>query len=96
MESVVLSPCENYTEGECRKALEAALAPIDGLGWDIAGDFTSHEYEITQDGRPIVYISKEWMTWGDSYLLDIQNPADEIVALAVVITIDCVVEQQNN
>ena len=33
MESVVLSPCENYTEGECRKALEAALAPIDGLDW---------------------------------------------------------------
>lgn len=68
---------------------------IDGLGWDIAGDFTSHEYEITQNGHPIVYISKEWMTWGDSYLLDIQNPADEIVALAVVLTIDCVTDSNS-
>ena len=44
---------------------------IQGLGWEIEGDFLSHEYEITQNGQPIVYISKEWMTWGDSYQLDI-------------------------
>ena len=30
------------------------------------------------------------MTWGDSYMLDIENSADEIMALAVVLTIDCV------
>ncbi|MBR3601900.1 MAG: hypothetical protein IKL49_06230 [Lachnospiraceae bacterium] len=32
------------------------------------------------------------MTWGDSYELSIANPEDEIVALAVVLTIDCVME----
>ena len=56
----------------------------------------AHDYEITKNGRPIVSISKEWMTWGDSYELNISDPADEIVALAVVLTIDCVVESQNN
>ena len=65
---------------------------IEGLGWEIDGKFMAHEYEITQNGRSIVSISKEWMTWGDSYELDIQNPADELVALAVVLTIDCVTE----
>ena len=69
---------------------------IEGLGWDIEGHFMAHDYEITKNGRPIVSISKEWMTWGDSYELDITDPADEIVALAVVLTIDCVVEAQNN
>ena len=69
---------------------------IDGLGWQIEGSFWEHEYRITQGGRPIVNIEKEWMTWGDSYMLEIGNPADEILALAVVVTIDCVVEQQNN
>lgn len=68
---------------------------IDGLGWEINGSFTAHEYEITQNGRPIVSISKEWMTWGDSYEVDIANPADEIVALAVVLTIDCVTESNS-
>ena len=65
---------------------------IDGLGWEIDGSFMAHEYEITQSGRTIVSIRKEWMTWGDIYELNITNPSDEIVALAVVLTIDCVME----
>ena len=69
---------------------------IDGLGWEIHGRFMEHEYEITKYDRPIVSISKEWMTWGDSYELNIADPADEIVALAVVLTIDCVNEADSN
>ena len=68
---------------------------VEGLGWEIEGRFMVHEYEITQNGRSIVSISKEWMTWGDSYELDITNAADEIVALAVVLTIDCVTESNS-
>ena len=65
---------------------------IEGLGWEIDGSFMAHDYQITKQGRKIVTISKEWMTWGDSYELDIADPADELVALAVVIAIDCVTE----
>ena len=65
---------------------------IEGLGWEIDGSFMAHDYQITKRGRKIVTISKEWMTWGDSYELDIADPADELVALAVVIAIDCVTE----
>lgn len=67
---------------------------IDGLGWNIEGSFWAHDYEITQNGRPIVTIMKEWMTWGDCYELNIANPGDELVALAVVLTIDCVMAAQ--
>jgi len=69
---------------------------IEGLGWVIEGSFWEHDYQITQNGSPIVTITKEWMTWGDSYELDIAPGADEILALAVVLTIDCVREAQNN
>ena len=69
---------------------------IDGLGWEIDGSFMAHEYEITKNGFTIVSISKEWMTWGDSYELNISNPQDEIVALAVVLTIDCVLAAQSS
>ena len=65
---------------------------IAGLGWEIDGSFMAHDYQITKRDRKIVTISKEWMTWGDSYELDIADPADELVALAVVIAIDCVTE----
>ena len=65
---------------------------IEGLGWEIDGSFMAHDYQITKRDRKIVTISKEWMTWGDIYELDIADPADELVALAVVIAIDCVTE----
>jgi uncharacterized protein YxjI len=67
---------------------------IDGLGWEIEGSFLAHDSRITKAGRTIVTISKEWMTWGDSYELNISDPRDEIVALAVVLTIDCVMAAQ--
>ena len=69
---------------------------IEGLGWEIDGSFWAHDYQIIQNGYPIVSISKEWMTWGDSYEVDIKNPQDEIVALAVVLTIDCVLDAQSS
>ena len=82
---------------EIKKELSLFLPKfsIDGLGWEIGGSFWEHEYTITQGDRPIVSISKEWMTWGDSYALNIANPADEIIALAVVLAIDCAAASKN-
>lgn len=69
---------------------------IEGLNWSVEGDFWDHQYQIIQSGRTVVSIQKEWFTWGDSYALDIASPQDEIYALAVVLAIDCVNEQQSN
>lgn len=68
---------------------------IEGLGWDVDGDFLDHDYEITCNKRPIVSISKEWFTWGDSYMLDIANASDAVYALAVVLAIDCVIAMKD-
>lgn len=65
---------------------------IDGLGWEIDGQFWLHDYEIRSDGRVIVTIQKEWMSWGDSYELNIADSRDEVMALAVVLAIDCVLD----
>ena len=69
---------------------------VEGPNWEVTGHFLEHNYEITGNGHPVVTIEKEWMTWGDCYELNIANPADELVALAVVITIDCIIESRNN
>ncbi len=69
---------------------------IDGLGWEISGDFWAHDYEITQYGRPIVIIHKEWMTWGDCYALDIADAGNELLALSVVLAIDCVLAAESH
>ena len=60
------------------------------------GDFFDHDYAITKNDEKIVGISKEWFTWGDSYELDISEYANEVIALAVVLAIDCVIDAQRN
>lgn len=68
---------------------------IEGMNWVIQGEFFAHDYDILQDGVKVASISKEWMTWGDSYELDIQIPGDELAVLATALTIDCVLAQSN-
>lgn len=69
---------------------------IDSLGWEIEGSFWEHEYEIRRGGQVIARIYKEWLTWGDSYCMDISDPGDELAVLAVVLAIDCVAEARSN
>lgn len=84
--------CGDRHVAEIKKAFTFLLPKytIDGLNWEINGSFMAHDYQITQNGNPIVSIRKEWMTWGDSYELNISDPQDEILALSVVLAIDCV------
>lgn len=70
---------------------------IIGPDWTVEGNWHGHDYEVTSPTQGcIVRIAKEWMTWGDSYKLDVADPADELLALAVVLAIDCAVSIQNS
>ena len=69
---------------------------IEGLDWQIQGDFWSHNYEICSGGSTIVRISKVWFSWGDSYELYISNDEDELPALAAVLAVDCVLAADAN
>ena len=69
---------------------------IEGPGWEVKGDFFSHDYEIVENGRTIVAIHKKWMAWGDSFELDIVDESQEVLAVAVVIAIDAVMDDQGS
>jgi uncharacterized protein YxjI len=69
---------------------------VDGLNWQVEGNFTGHDYAIYAEDGPVVEIRKEWMTWGDTYGLNIADPLHELPALAIVLAIDAVQEQQKN
>ncbi len=69
---------------------------IEGLSWKIDGDIFAHDYRITCGGQYIASIHKRWMTWGDSFEIDIAHEQDTIMALAVIIAIDCVIDNSQN
>ncbi len=68
---------------------------IEGLGWEVLGNFLEHEYEIWRDGLIIAVVKKAWLTWGDFYELEVAHDEDELSALAVLLCIDCAVAQAN-
>lgn len=68
---------------------------VEGLGWDIDGDFFAHNYRLTTLGSPVASVSKQWFTLGDAYEINIASDADEVNALAVVLVIDACLARQN-
>ncbi len=69
---------------------------IDGLNWKIDGNLLAHKYTIKENGISIAIIDKEFFTWGDSYTLDISDSAEEIIALSVILAIDCILDSSRS
>lgn len=61
---------------------------VDCNGWRVEGDLLGWEYSVYSNNLLVLRIFKEILHWGDTYILDFQNPADELLGLLVVITID--------
>ncbi len=57
-------------------------------GWSIEGDLMEWNYDVYDGDRVVVQITKEWLSWGDTYVLDISDPEDELLGLLLVIAID--------
>lgn len=67
---------------------------IDGPSWQVGDFFLEHDYQLVENGKAVVDTSKEWLTWGDAYALDIANETNTVLALGVIIVIDCVIASQ--
>ena len=67
---------------------------VHGPDWTVQGKFTAHDYTVTQGELPVVTIHKKWMSWGDSYEIDIADPSKELLVLSVVLAIDAVMAAQ--
>ena len=66
------------------------------LNWTIEGDFTAHQYKITDDLNSNISISKEYLSWGDTFVLEFDRCNHEIEAICSVLAIDNVVDQEGN
>ena len=69
---------------------------VEGLGWQVHGNFWDHAYEVMDGDRTVASVAKRWFSWGDTYEILIPDGMDEIMALAVVLVIDACIEAANN
>ena len=62
---------------------------IEGIPWRMEGDFWAHEYSLLDQNGTVMRMSKHWFTWGDSYELDIPDPANGLMSLCIALAVDC-------
>lgn len=61
---------------------------IDYNGWNVEGDFIGWNYSVRDGWNTVMSIFKEPFHWGDTYIIDFNNPDNEIEGLLLTIAID--------
>ena len=69
---------------------------IAGPGWEVEGNVHAHDYTVIDNGAAIASVHKKWVSWGDSYEMDIADNVNRPFALSVVLAIDCVMDAAAN
>lgn len=69
--------------------LVASDFDIDKLKWKITGDVADNEFKIKERFRTVAELKKKWLSIGESFVLEVEEEQDSVVALAIVIAIWC-------
>lgn len=65
-------------------------------GWRVEGDFLAWNYDVYAGGNSVIHITKELLHWGDTYVIDFADSADELMGLMLVVAIDAANCTDNN
>ena len=99
---VFLPEFEVYVDGALAVTVKKEFAffaqkySLEGTDWTVDGDLWQHNYEITGPEGSVASINKAYFTWGDSYRIDMSDEANELLVLATVLAIDCVVQDSSS
>lgn len=61
---------------------------MDCNGWQVDGQWMEWDYTITDGVRQVATVTKELFHLTDTYLIDVEDPADALGVLLVVLAID--------
>lgn len=56
--------------------------------YEIKGELFAHDFTIYRDQQFVATVTKKWITWGDTYEIDINQEEDIDLIVALVIGID--------
>lgn len=62
----------------------------------LQGDILHHDFDILKDGRSVAWINKRWLSFSDTYSVEISDLVDQAFILAIVIVLDQIFYDGNN
>lgn len=69
---------------------------LDYKGWEVTGDFFDWDYEITESGSAIAWVSKQLFNFTDTYTIEVAQPENALMCLMIVLAIDAAKCSGNN
>jgi len=60
------------------------------------GDFLDHEFEFKRGGRTVARVSKRWLSWTDTYGIEVEEGEDVVLILASAVVIDVVTHDKHD
>lgn len=67
---------------------------IDAAGIEVQGNWWDMNFGVYREGQLIGSVHKKWLSWGDSYEIQVNDEAFEKILIAIVVAIDCVKADQ--
>ena len=67
---------------------------VHGTGLSVVGNLWDMNFAVTRDGVEVGRVDKKWMTVRDTYAIQVTDPRDELLVLALVLAIDYVKASQ--
>ena len=64
--------------------------------FQIRGDFLGHDFKILKNNHVVASLSKKWLSFSDTYMVEISDDEDQAFMLALVIVIDQVLHDDNH
>lgn len=65
-------------------------------GWSVRGEFWEWDYQILSGSFVVATIQKQFFNWTDTYVIDVADQNDSLLALMVVLSIDAVKCSKND
>lgn len=68
---------------------------IEALGWQLTGDLTQHDYQLTDDqGQLLAQTHRKWLSLHDTYEVDIVDEERMDLIVAVLVALDKLVAER--
>lgn len=64
--------------------------------WVVEGDVFNHQYVLKDGSTELMSVTKEWLSWGDTYHVTIHNEEHVLPCLAIMIVIDMVLHNKKS
>jgi uncharacterized protein YxjI len=59
------------------------------------GDYFGHEFEILKDEQVVAKVSKKWISWSDTYGVEVNDNQNDLLLLSIIITLDVSIHERD-